>query len=133
MNLPIITLILLSIIGIINTSYLISSRVGKKSLVCPINQDCNKVVESEWGRIFYFRNDTLGLLYYIFILLAALYIHFISGNIFFILKIVSVLSVLFSIFLLYVQARIIKSYCYYCILSLLVNLFIFINIGFLSK
>ena len=133
MNLLIIFVIILAILGIINTSYLIISRLKKRKLICPINQDCNKVVESKWSKIFYINNDYLGLLYYLFILIGVLYLNFVSENILFIMKIVSIISLSFSIFLFYIQARIIKSYCFYCILSLLINLFIFISIIILYK
>jgi len=133
MNLPIISLIILAILGIINTLYLIISRLNKRKLICPINQDCNKVVESKWGKIFYINNDYLGLLYYLFILIGLLYLNFVSENILFIMKIVSIVSLSFSIFLFYIQVKIIKSYCFYCILSLLLNFLIFISIIVLYK
>ena len=119
-------LIILSVLGILVTLYLISSRVKKKPLVCMIGDDCNKVVESKYSKIFYINNDILGLGYYLPVLVSALYLIYISKNILLPMQIISGISVLTSIFLFFIQLRIIKKYCFYCNVSNLINLFIFL-------
>ena len=61
-----IFLIVIVILGIINAAYLVISNYRKKPIVCPINHECNELIQGKWSRIFYVRNDFLGLLFYIF-------------------------------------------------------------------
>ena len=125
------SLIVLAILGIFDSGYLIKKRVKKQPLTCPINGGCEKVVESKWNAIFFIKNDFLGLFYYILILFLVLYLFFISEKLLFITKIVSGASLLFSLFLVFIQAKIIKEYCFYCLISALINLLIFVNVLFL--
>ncbi len=122
-------LIVFLIIGIIISSFLIYKRATKKQLICPINDSCNKVLESRYSHIFYIKNDAIGLLFYLFFLFLLLYFLFYSNNssiILTIIKIISGIAVLFSAFLTYIQSKIIKAYCFYCLSSALINLFIFL-------
>jgi len=125
------SLIVLAILGIFDSGYLIKKRVKKQPLTCPINGGCEKVVESKWNAIFFIKNDFLGLFYYILILFLVLYLFFISEKLLFITKIISGASLLFSLFLVFIQAKIIKEYCFYCLISALINLLIFVNVLFL--
>lgn len=122
------SLIVLSILGIFISGHLIKKRVKKQPLVCPINGNCEKVVSSKWNNIFFIKNDLLGLIYYIIILMLAIYLFFISINLLFITKIISGLALLFSLFLLIIQAKVIKKFCFYCLISAIITLFIFINL-----
>ncbi len=119
-------LIIFAVLGIINTSYLISNRINKKPLVCPFDKNCNKVVKSKYSHIFYVNNDIIGLGYYFLILVVAFYFLFVSENLLFIIKIISGIAFLVSIFLFFIQAKVIKSYCFYCNLSNLLNVAIFV-------
>lgn len=119
-------LIALSFIGLINASFLSWKHYTKKHLVCPLNDKCEKVTESKWSHIFGIRNDVLGVLYYIFSILFVLCILFFDKSLKSIFISINLTAVLFSIFLLYIQARIIKKYCFYCLISAILNLFIFI-------
>jgi len=125
------SLIVLAILGIFDSGYLIKKRVKKQPLTCPINGGCEKVVESKWNAIFFIKNDFLGLFYYILILFLVLYLFFVSEKLLFITKIISGASLLFSLFLVFIQAKIIKEYCFYCLISALINLLIFVNVLFL--
>ena len=126
-----VSLIVLAILGIFNSGYLIKKRVKKQPLICPINGGCKKVVESKWNAIFFIKNDVLGLFYYILILFLALYLFFISEKMLFLTQIISGLSLLFSLVLVFIQAKIIREYCFYCLISALINLLIFLNVAIL--
>ncbi|MEK6817423.1 MAG: vitamin K epoxide reductase family protein [Nanoarchaeota archaeon] len=126
-----VSLIVLAILGIFNSGYLIKKRVKKQPLICPINGSCNKVVESKWNAIFFIKNDVLGLFYYIFVLFLAFYLLFMSEKLLILTKIISGLSLLFSLVLVFIQAKIIKKYCFYCLISALINLLIFLNVAIL--
>ena len=123
------TLIVLSLLGLIDSGYLALSRKRRKTLACPIGHECNEVLESKWSRIFYVRNEKLGIIYYLVILAFGIYFIF-NGEttVINILFYISLIGVLFSAFLVFVQAKIIKNYCFYCLISAIISLLIFVNV-----
>lgn len=122
----IIFLLLLAILGIVNTAYLIIKRVKKKPLVCPMGGDCNTVIRSKYNAILFIKNDVLGFIYYSSLVAFALYFIFISEKILFLIQIISGIVVIVSLLLFYIQARILKKYCFYCNISNLFNILIFL-------
>ena len=123
------TLLVLGLLGVIDTTYLIRKSREKKPLVCPIGEDCNKVLDSKWNKIFFVKNGILGLLFYVGIIVGAilLLLEF-NETILKILTIGSGIGVLFSGFLVFIQTRVIKNYCFYCLISALINVLIFLNL-----
>ena len=101
MNLSIPLTAILALLGAVDSGYLIWKRKRKEHLVCPMNMKCEKVTESKWGRIFYFRNDLLGLAYYLIIFLGVFMIE--DYNILRWLFYLSFVGLLFSFFLVYIQ------------------------------
>ena len=129
MQIPfVVSLIILAILGIFDSGYLIKKRVKKQPLSCPIDGECEKVVESKWNAIFFIKNDILGLFYYVLILFLVLYLFFVSEKFLLLTKIFSGASLLFSLFLVFIQVKIIKKYCFYCLISAFINLLIFANV-----
>ena len=124
-------LIVLSILGTVNASYLVFSSYRKKPLICLINHQCNEVVKSKWSRIFYVPNDLLGLLFYIF-LLGGILTTIINTRydelILLVILIATSLALLFSIYLTVIQLFFLRKRCFYCFISALINLFIFLII-----
>ena len=72
----IVTLIVLGLLGIVDASYIIWKSRKKQPLVCPIGGDCNTVLNSKWNKIFFIRNDVLGLLFYISVIIGAFLLFF---------------------------------------------------------
>ena len=123
------TLIVLSLLGFVDAVYLVWKSRIKKPLVCPIGQDCNKVLESKWGKVFFIKNDILGLLFYVGVIIGSvLLLSEFSEKIKIVLILASGIAVLFSIFLVFIQAKVIKNYCFYCLISALINVLIFLNV-----
>ena len=124
------TFIALSVLGIINSGYLVYKHYKKKPLVCPLNHDCNVVTESKWSKIFFIRNDTLGLMFYILMFFSMLLLTFnenLIPKLKFIILLATSFSLLFSIFLVLIQKYVIKDYCFYCLISAFLTLLIFLN------
>ena len=122
--------IVLSIMGIFNSSYLIWAHHKKKPLVCPLDHDCSVVTESRWSSVFFVRNEILGLLFFAVLLagiLASIFISSLDAQIFLMLLAMASSGLLFSIFLVFIQFYAIKDYCFYCIASALITLLIFLN------
>src|SRR3989344_3779796 len=123
MSAAIASFITLTIVGILNAGYLVWKHYSHKPLVCPLDHDCSKVTESKWSRVFWVRNEVLGLLFYVTMLVAGLLVFFMPTS-----SLVTGITIavggglLFSFFLLWVQFYKVKDYCFYCMLSGLITL-----------
>jgi len=128
-----ILLIILAILGFTLSFYLLKKKSKKEKLVCVIGKDCNKVLESKYGELFGIDNIILGILYYIFIFLISfstlIYPAFLILNLFSIIILLSSgMALLFSIYLSFIQIKILKELCEYCLASALINLLIFLTV-----
>ena len=122
----VISFAVLSFLGLVDSAYLIFKRYKKEPLVCPITHNCDIVTESKWSKIFRVHNDILGAIFYLTMMVGViLFLSYPSIKIY--LSISSGLALLFSIFLMFIQTYKIKNFCFYCILSAIINFLIFIN------
>ena len=133
------TLILLGLTGFLLASYIHNKKSKKIRLICPRKSDCNSVVNSDYSKIFGIPVEALGMFYYAFIAIyhgvfglyflnSMLYPHFfvwILYTYFFVICI-SLLAVLFSLYLIFVQAFKIRQWCLWCIGSAIISILIFI-------
>ncbi len=123
--------ILLSITGLLISGFLIRKHYlkQKQPLVCPLNHDCSVVAESKWSHIFYVRNEVLGFLFYAALLVGMVMALFLPQLVM-ITKLILVATaggLFFSLFLIFVQVKVIKDYCFYCLLSAGISLMLFVN------
>ena len=126
----IVTFMVLSLAGIIDAGYLVYQHRQKKPLVCPLDHQCDVVTESKWSTLFYVRNDTLGLLFYISLLLgivASILVPAWIPTLYLLLLLATGAGLLFSLFLIYLQMYVIKDYCFYCLISAGISTFLFVN------
>ena len=108
-------------IGISETSYLIRKRVAAEKPVCPIGEGCDIVLKSRYNRMFFgLHNDIAGMIFYIAIAaLAAL----IVLEAYFVLRLVLLMEFLLvaaslmSAAFLYIQWRMLKAWCFWCVMS----------------
>ncbi|MBI4427306.1 MAG: hypothetical protein HY569_02390 [Candidatus Magasanikbacteria bacterium] len=110
----------LAAIGASETVYLIRKRVSAEKPVCLIGGSCNLVLESKYSKIFGIHNDILGLLFYFTAL-------FISGFLVigvaplafwdFIFKFAIAVGSLLSLVFTYLQWKVIKAWCFWCLMS----------------
>ena len=123
----------LAVVGIANAGYLVWKHYQHaRPLVCPLGHDCSTVTESKWSNIFFVRNEVMGLLFYISMLAAGVAAFFLSHPLLFLaIKIATGLGLILSLFLLWVQLYKVKDYCFYCIISALINVLLFLNGFFL--
>src|SRR3989344_820011 len=122
--------IALAVGGIIDTSYLLYQHYKKKPLICPLDHDCSIVTEGKWPKVFFLRNEILGLSFYLTILISLiLSITFpnFSAKIYLFLFLFSFAGIIFSAFLVYLQVYKIRDYCFYCLISAFLTLLIFVN------
>ena len=123
-----ITLIVLALLGVIDAVYLGWKYVKKEELICPLDGECNKVVNSKWSKFLGIRNELWGVVYYVFVLIFGILLALGRVESFVVyLAVLSGIGLAFSVFLVYVQAKIIKTYCFYCLISALLSFLIFLN------
>lgn len=128
--------LVLTIGGILNAGYLVYQHWRRKPLICPLDHDCSTVTENRWAAIFGVRNEVLGFLFYIAnfaVILLSLVLPHLLSQLYFLLLVMNAGGLLFSLFLVWVQVFAIKDYCFYCLISALITLFLFfVSIGLYS-
>ena len=67
-----IILIVLVVLGLIDARYLYYKHKTKLPLSCPLNSDCNAVINSKWNELLGVKNEVWGMLYYATLLLLIL-------------------------------------------------------------
>lgn len=110
----------LAAIGIAETAYLIRKRRAAEAPICPVGGGCVTVLSSQYNRTFGIHNDFLGMAFY-------LAMAFLTG---FIVVGVGPLPVwdalagmmiagalAMSAYLVFLQWRIIKAWCFWCLMS----------------
>jgi uncharacterized membrane protein len=128
-----INLIVFSKIGFAISFYIYYSKINDKELFCMNKKDCDYVVKSKYGKTFGVDNTIYGMLYYSGMFLMGILI-FLNHNIFKQLAVyysivgVSLVTVFFSLRLIYIQAFILKKWCYYCIASAIISILILITL-----
>lgn len=121
-------------IGISETVYLIRSRKANEKPICPIGGGCSTVLESKYNTIFGVHNDILGLLFYIgaTVLTSLIVVEVGQGE--FHELIDTILTVMIfgaagmSLIFTYLQARVIKAWCFWCLMSALTVLIMLITV-----
>ena len=110
----------MSVFGIAETAYLIRQRKVKERPVCIFNEECHKVLESKYNKILGVNNDVLGLIFYILISFLTILLLAKTGPqalLIVLSKIFIFAGALFSIALIFIQWRLIKAWCFWCLLS----------------
>ena len=116
----------LCLLGIIISIYSISIYKTRKKRVCDLskNMSCSKALSSKDAFVFGFHNSSLGLAYYLSLLV------FYSFELKLVSIFISLLAVLFSVYLAFKLFRQ-KNFCLVCIASYALNLALFFLVSFI--
>ncbi len=130
-----------AILGLATSGYLLWKHYGpsRGPLICPFGQSCDFVLDSRYGRLLGFRNEILGVTYYLALL--ALLGFTGSGRTLLLavlgtadpLDLAFYLSMpvaLASIVLTGIQALVLKNWCSYCLFTNAINIAIFFALGY---
>ncbi len=119
---PLALLFTLSAIGISETVYLIRKRKAEEVPVCFIGSGCHEVLTSKYNKILGIHNDVLGLVFYIFVSLVSAFI-LIEAFPITTLKTIDVIVILsgavMSAYFTFLQAFVIRKWCFWCLMSAL--------------
>lgn len=117
------SILILASIGALITLYISIAHLMKKNVVCPINtKHCNLVLNSKYSRTLGVKNEIIGFAYYAAIILVS--ILFQTQTNIAVLKMISAIAALYSIYLFSIQITKIKKYCSWCITTALINIVI---------
>ena len=97
-------------------------------MFCLIGGDCGAVIGSKYGRTFGIKNELIGMTYYLLLslyLISAFYMPDIFKNLVIIPKLATLIAACFSLYLLFVQAILLKMFCSWCLIAIAINLLIF--------
>ena len=116
----------LALVGLANAAYLLYKKTRNEKLTCFIGHDCDSVTKSKYGYIFGIPNEVVGIGFYAVVLVlflltfvgAASIPGFPWGALLLMLAIPASLA---SLYLLGVQAFVLKKWCDYCIIAMIIN------------
>ena len=115
--------ILLGVIGFFIAFYIYRKKHTTRHLVCPTGSDCDAVINSSYSTVFGISLETVGIVYYIFIVVAYTLIYIFSiqlTGVLLIMFVISACSALFSLYLGFLQFFVIRQFCIWCTSSLLI-------------
>lgn len=119
------------ICGFFLASYVYTKKQKQENLVCPMNGSCDEVVNSRYSKFLGMSVEVVGMIYYAFIVIAYSYISLNSnsvGDIFkFFMTGVTVGAFFFSVYLVIIQAFILRKWCTWCLFSAGFTTFIFVT------
>ena len=114
-----LTISILACVGFLVASYIHNKKSSKKKLICPKNPkiDCDTVIHSDYSTICGVSIEILGMIYYACIALIhlAVSIYPFPPYIMTALFCVSLVAVLFSIYLVLIQSFVIRHWCLWCL------------------
>lgn len=107
-------------LGVAETSYLVQKRKAAQHPFCVIGESCSSVLESKYNRIFFIHNDVLGFLFSVAVLIVTGLLVFDGWLVAFWTAILYAMigsACLLSLVFVYLQWRVIRAWCFWCLLS----------------
>ncbi len=107
--------------GLVLAAYIQWKKATRGNLVCPLRSNCTAVIESEYSKFLGIPVELLGIVYYA--LIAASYALFLLfpplavPSVVFVVLVLSTAAVLFSVYLTFIQAAVLKQWCVWCLCS----------------
>jgi uncharacterized membrane protein len=120
-------IITLSFCGFILAGYIHNTKQKKKKLICPLRSNCETVIRSDYSKILGIPVEVLGVLYYGLIFAAHVAVLILGSVIPYATPVLfglSLCSALFSVYLVSIQAFVIRQWCTWCLCSAFVSLLI---------
>lgn len=120
---------MLGVIGFCVSAYLYERHVKNQPVICPMKAHCNSVISSAYGKMLGISNTVFGMAYFALIAFSystiAIFPHLQTPTLLFSLFILSFGAALFSLYLIAVQAFILRNWCSWCLSIALMSIAIF--------
>lgn len=116
----------LAAIGISETVYLIRKRITHDRPICIMGEQCLLVLQSKYRKTLGISNDFLGLSFYIVISFITAFVVIEVSPFDFWVKVARILisiGTLISLYFTFLQWRVIRSWCFWCLMSATTILF----------
>lgn len=114
-------IILLALGGFLIAVYIRSHKETGKTLICPVSNTCDTVIHSDYSRFFGIPVEFLGMAYYGIIAVSyGIFLvrpDFIYPITDFLLLGLSLVALLFSVYLTFIQAFTLRQWCTWCLIS----------------
>lgn len=121
------TIIIISLVGILDSTYLTVGHYTGESVLCPINSACDDVLTSEYSAILGIPLALLGVIFYFSVFVSSvLYLDTRKEKIFKLIILLSVIGFLSSLYFVYLQLFVIGVICFYCMISAIGSTIIFL-------
>ena len=121
-----------ALIGLGDSIYLTVKHFLNEKVPCSLVEGCELVLTSQYAEIFGIPTAAFGALAYFAVFSLAILGAFGNRLMWFLFGLATVLMLLFTIWLLYLQAFVINAFCQFCLLSAATTLTLFI-IAVISK
>lgn len=129
MALPQIIIIFAAFAGLLIAAYIYHKKQAQEVLVCPLDGRCDAVVHSEYSTFFEIPVEFLGILYYAVVALTyGLFIafpFFVTPFATFVILGATIIGLLFSFYLTFIQAFALRQWCTWCLASMALCVIIF--------
>lgn len=120
----------LAAVGLGISLYIYRSKKLNRPLLCPVGKGCNAVVASPYAVTLGIPNEVSGILYYALVIASQVAAGFssLALNQFVTdgLVVLAAVAALFSVYLIFIQAFVLRKWCEWCIMTSLVNIAIFL-------
>lgn len=126
--------IIFGLAGLVVAIYVYTKKKTAQPMVCPLNGECDVVTRSEYSKFFGLPVELMGILYYglvIFVyVLHNLIPWLLSDTVIFLMTGVTIGAFIFSLYLVFIQAFVLKKWCTWCLFSAGFSTFIFVTAVF---
>ena len=107
----------------------IKESASKNDLMCPREMPCDIVVNSAYSKTFGIGNDILGIVYFAGeAVLFVIYAFSLNHILFIALSLIVAVGLLFSFYLIIIQAFVLKKWCLWCLGSTAANIIIGLSV-----
>jgi uncharacterized membrane protein len=131
-----IAVVFLSLGGLLLASYIHHKKFIREKFICPAGFDCETVIYSKYSKFLGIPVENIGIIYYLLVALsytALLIFPQWNSDIFsFTVLSMTTLAFIFSVYLTYTQAVLLKEWCTWCLLSALLCTLIFMAVWLTS-
>lgn len=120
--------ITLSIVGFFIAFYIYRKKRKKKPLICPLRSNCDAVVTSDYSKFLNIPLENIGMGYYAFLALLHSVLIVVGDSPLFSLMVLvfSGGAFLFSVYLISIQAFVLRQWCVWCLSSASISTIIFL-------